>query len=383
MKRIHLAYAGIFVLLGAASCSNTAPTVTPGSGGSSGGGAGTTGSGGDTGAAGTSGEGGTGGSAIGGTTGTGGSSVAGTTGSAGDGGTTGSAGTTGSGGTAGAGAGGRGGGGGSASGGRGGSGGSAGSGGSGGSAAGGRGGSGTGGTGGATGSGGTGGADTGIVGSWDGSLILFPCQDARTSYDCTNVNCTGSPSTKTTTQMWKMGGQSGTVYTVTFNVRGVVEAYAYVGGTRASGTASISTNQNLFITGGTQQTAGNGNDYNTYELDVAPGATGAAKDVYYLNSVISSENPHTSTVTQHKTFPINYSAMIKVPGGSTVTFTSYDSNCALVQNCAAQVQGTCSMPRTVSLAGVDPAAPTSFMQPYQAPVGSYGQWIFFDITSVQ
>jgi hypothetical protein len=211
--------------------------------------------------------------------------------------------------------------------------------------------------------------------------MLFPCQDKRTGYDCTNVNCTNG--TKTTTQVWPIGGQTGTIYNVTFNVRGVVEAYAYVGGTRTSGTASISTNQNLFCTGGAQETAGNGNDYNTYQLDVAPGATGAAKDTYYLNSVISSENPHTSLTTQHLTFPINYSATIKVPGGSTVTFTSYDSNCALVQNCASQVQGTCTNPRTVDLAGTSPPPPTSFMQPYQAPVGSYGQWVYFDITTVQ
>jgi hypothetical protein len=211
--------------------------------------------------------------------------------------------------------------------------------------------------------------------------MLFPCQDKRTGYDCTNVGCTNG--TKTTTQVWPIGGQTGTIYNVTFNVRGVVEAYAYVGGTRASGTDSISKGTSLFCTGGTQETAGNGNDYNTYQLDVAPGATGAAKDTYYLNSVISSENPHTSTVTQHLTFPINYSATIKVPGGSTVTFTSYDSNCALVQNCGPTQGSMCQAPRTVSLAGVDPAAPTSFMQPYQAPVGSYGQWVYFDITSVQ
>jgi len=193
------------------------------------------------------------------------------------------------------------------------------------------------------------------------------------------VNC--SNGTKTYTTMWKMGGDTTKVYLVSFNVRGVVEAYAYVGGTRAAGTASISQNQNLFISGGAQEPSGMGNDYNTYQLTVTPAVTGET-NTYYLNSVISSENPHTSNVTQHLTFPINYMATIKVMGGGTVTFTSYDSNCALVQNCGPTQGNTCVAPRTVSLANTTPAPPTTFMQPYQAPVGSYGQWVYFDVTSV-
>ena len=63
-------------------------------------------------------------------------------------------------------------------------------------------------------------------------------------------------------------------------------------------------------------------------------------------------------------------ATIKVMGGGTVTFTSYDSNCALVQNCGPTQGNTCAAPRTVSLANTMPAPPTTFMQPYQAPVGS-------------
>jgi hypothetical protein len=29
-----------------------------------------------------------------------------------------------------------------------------------------------------------------------------------------------------------------------------------------------------------------------------------------------------------------------------------------------------------------PAAPTTFMQPFQMPTGKYGQWVFFDVTDV-
>jgi len=144
---------------------------------------------------------------------------------------------------------------------------------------------------------------------------------------------------------------------------------------------SVAKGTSLFCSGGTQQPTTNGGDYNTYELDVAPPVTGET-NVYYLNSVISSENPHTSNVTQHLTFPIDYSATIKVTGGGMVTFKSYDSNCALVQNCGPTQGNMCQAPRTISLAGAMPAAPTTFMQPYQMPTGSYGQWVFFDITNV-
>jgi len=215
----------------------------------------------------------------------------------------------------------------------------------------------------------------------DGSLSKFPCGDATSNdgYDCANVGCTGNTATHTTT--YTMKGDSTKVYAVTFNVRGVVEPYAYVGGTRAAGTAGIATSSSLFCSGGTQEPSGNGNDYNTYELDVTPPVTGEA-NTYYLNSVISSENPHTSNVTQHLTFAINYNATIKVMGGGTVTFKSYDSNCRLVQNCGPTQGNKCQAPRTVSLSGLTPAAPTDFMQPFQMPTGFYGQWVYFDVVSV-
>ena len=225
-------------------------------------------------------------------------------------------------------------------------------------------------TGGSTGTGGVGGKGTGGVGgaggagdliavaaSFDGQLLQFPCGASHSGYDCDNVGCTGG--TVTHTMTYPIKGTTGAIYSVTFNVRGVVEAYAYVGGTRAAGTASVSqraTNGGLFCSGGTQEPSGSGNDYNTYELDVSPAVAGEA-NVYYLNSVISSENPHTSSATQHLTFDINYNATIKVTGGGTLTFKTYDSNCKEVQNCGPTQGNQCQAPRTVSLAGVTPAAP--------------------------
>jgi len=237
------------------------------------------------------------------------------------------------------------------------------------------------GTGGATtGTGGAGGAvnEMAVAAAWDGQLVQFPCGTSGSGYDCVNVGCMNNMATKTT--MWTMAGTAGTVYSVTFNVRGIVEAYSYVGGTRDGG--SITTNLDLFQRGGMAQAAGGSNyDYNTYELDVSPPVTGEP-NVYFLNSVTAAEGPHAAnSPTQHLTFPINYTKTIKVMGNSVITLKVFDSNCTLVQNCGPTMGNTCAAPRTVSLSGVMPAAPSSFMQPFQNS-GRYGQWVYFDVTAV-
>ena len=92
--------------------------------------------------------------------------------------------------------------------------------------------------------------------------------------------------TKTTT--WTIGGTPGTVYNVTFNVRGVVETYAYAGDGVRNG-ASITSNLDLFQSGGMPKPSGGANyDYNTFEIDVDPPVTGKA-NVYFLNSVTAAE----------------------------------------------------------------------------------------------
>ncbi len=355
--------------------------VSPSSGGSlsSGGGAGT---GGTTTTGGTGGAGGSGGSQAG-SGGSGGTGASGGSGaSGGTGGTTGgSSGTGGGGGTPAGGHGGMG-----MSGGNGVTGGA----GSGAAPAAGAGGMGAGG-----GSGGAAPVDTTLVGTLDGALIEFACGNTGSGYDCAQpstakcTNASGStppgaitPSNGAATS-WKIGGAAGTVYDVTFRLRGIVEVTSYVGGTRDAGSTSILTSQDLFQQGGTAQTSGGPSfDYNTYELDVTPAVTGAA-NTYYLNSVTTAENPHASnSPTQHLTFAIDYTKTIKVQGGGTISLKVTDSNCTEVQNCGPTSGNTCAAPRTVSLTGAMPAAPDNFVQPFQQPSGRYGQWIFFDVTKV-
>jgi hypothetical protein len=245
-----------------------------------------------------------------------------------------------------------------------------------------------------------------IVGAWDGSLIEYACgSKGGTGYDCpqpTNIGCKnviGStdpasviPPSNGTSTTWNIGGTTGTVYDVTVNVRGVVEVTSYKGGTRDAGSTSILANGglDLFQQGGVPQVDGDPSyDYNTYELRVTPTVNPTAKvdagyDAYYLNAVMTSENPHaTGNPTTHHTYSINYVAHVKVAGGGTIKMQVTDSNCTQVQNCGPTSSGNvCTDHSTTSLTGTNPAAPADFVQPFVQPADAYGQWVFFDITNV-
>ncbi len=226
-----------------------------------------------------------------------------------------------------------------------------------------------------------------VVGAWDGALVLYPCGNSGSGYDCAQPSaaaCVNNNLDSATKTVWQIAGTAGTVYNVTFRVRGVVETTSYVGGTRDAGNASINANKDLFQVGGAiQQQGGPSYDYNTYQVDVTPPVAGATANTYFLNSVTTSENPHASgSPTTHLTFPIDYTKTIKVTGGGKVTLTVFDSNCTLVQNCGPTSGNQCSAPRSVALTGANPAPPGTFMQPYQSPAGRYGQWVHFDITNV-
>jgi hypothetical protein len=257
----------------------------------------------------------------------------------------------------------------------------------------------------AGGAGGSGGAGSllSLVGAWDGALLQYACgSNGNVNYDCPQPaasNCKNAtaaagasiiPPSNGAATSWKMGGTTGTVYSVSMHVQGLVEVSWYHDGTRAAADASITVQpRNTFQTGGTALTfadTGNGFDYNQYELDVTPGVT-AAKDIYFLNSVKPTENPHTSSTTQHLTFDVDYMASLKVPAGATVSLTVKDSNCVEVQNCGnANQSGQCGASRSIPLTGSTPPAPSTWNgKVTSSGVGSAvlnGQFIHFDITNV-
>jgi len=251
--------------------------------------------------------------------------------------------------------------------------------------------------------------DTTLTGAFDGALLQYPCGGGTPNYDCmqpapcSNVSASqpaaaiikpsgGAAST------WTMGGTPGTMYDVKVHIQGVVEVSWYHGGTRAAGnTTSIdvastvagakSYAKDLFQTGGTNLTYadnGNGFDYNSYELDVTP-TGGGTPTVYFLNSVMSSENPHTSSKTGHLSFEIDEMPTIKIPGGATISLTVRDSNCVQIQNCGTSNNNMCGNgSRSVAFTGSMPAPPASWTGKVTSGTGGNlnGQFVHFDVISV-
>lgn len=237
-------------------------------------------------------------------------------------------------------------------------------------------------------------------GGWDGALLEYPCGSKGSSVDCPQDNTCVSVDGKSPAQpsfvippklngqvtksTWTMGGTPGTIYDVHVLIRGVTEAYNYVGGTIDKTTGTPDSRLDLFGEDGAPQSNAsttNGSDYNSFILTVTP-PTGAAK-TYNLNAVQNNENPHTSQLTQHRSFKITEDKHIKIAGGSTVKMEVGDSNCVEIMNCGTQAGGSCNTPWTIPLTGSMPPIPAtgSFDQPFSAN-GSYGQWISFDVLDV-
>jgi hypothetical protein len=180
-------------------------------------------------------------------------------------------------------------------------------------------------------------------------------------------------------QVLNVKGTTGTEYTVTIEVRGVLGTRCYTGGTPAVAnlTPSATGPNNTWYVGGVQA---NNSIWNTYELHIAPPVTDAAANVYYFNAFPSNPN----WCEKEASYQIGYTASFKVLGGGTMTFTIHDANCMVQQNCGGDdTATTCSAPRTIDLSGMTP--PATFTQPPTNSVNGttyYPQWLYFDVTSV-
>ena len=258
------------------------------------------------------------------------------------------------------------------------------------------GGAGAGGT--AAGGGGAGGAGGGgggitpadIVPDLDGFVWEGTCAGSVTA---SGKNCpfaddtaTSCPSTGTWAQKGatksksiSVKGTTGQIYTVNFEVRGVVGTRCYTGGMPGPG---FSTNpvasgvNNTWYIGGTQY---NDSIWNTYQIDVTPPVAGAA-NTYYANAFPMSPN----WCQKEGSYEVGYKASFKVTGGGTINFSIHDANCQAQQNCGPNdASSTCDAPRTVTISDLSPAG--TFTQPRTNQIGSktyYPQWLYFDVQSV-
>jgi hypothetical protein len=117
--------------------------------------------------------------------------------------------------------------------------------------------------------------------------------------------------------------------------------------------------------------------YESYELHVTPKVQGAAND-YYLNARDGTDEHDGNT------WVIDYAASIKVRGGGTITYRTFDSNCAEIMNCGPNSRtAPMCMPRIVDLGQTVPLPPPGFSQPPVNAQGSPGQWFLIDVTDVR
>jgi hypothetical protein len=176
----------------------------------------------------------------------------------------------------------------------------------------------------------------------------------------------------------QLGGDTSTVYTINFEVRGIAGTRCYTGGTPAVAALASDpeTNNNGWYVGGTPTDS----KWNTYEIHVDPPVTGE-KNLYYLNSFPSTPS---GWCEKHETFPMKYTASFKVMGGGKLTMVIHDSNCLGQQNCGGpDSQPSCASPRTMDLTGMPAVtSPMPFTQPYKQSNGFYPQWLYFDVKSV-
>jgi len=192
-----------------------------------------------------------------------------------------------------------------------------------------------------------------------------------------NPSCPSNGVNREKTVMVK--GVSGQVYTINFEVRGVIGTRCYTGGTRAaSDPLNENGTNNWWYVGGTY--ANPTGWWNTYELHVNPSATKTSgEDVYYFNgSGVQGGND----CEREATYLVKYNASFKAKGGSTLTFKIHDQNCKGQQNCGSNPDGNSACaPRSVDLAGAAAKLPANFTQP---PANSTykPQWMLIGVTSI-
>jgi hypothetical protein len=154
-------------------------------------------------------------------------------------------------------------------------------------------------------------------------------------------------------ETFKLGGDSATLYDITFRAAGIVEPKHYVGGDRHDGNnwlaGATPANSDLLYTGGEPQAP---DSFNVFKLSVFntgyAGALPAGNDNpdqhFYLNSFPEQAAKFYATVAMDYQFVVS-----KVPGGATIEYLVQDTNCLAIQNCGStEYDEQCSAPRTVN-----------------------------------
>jgi hypothetical protein len=128
----------------------------------------------------------------------------------------------------------------------------------------------------------------------------------------------GLPGTHPTDVLVTMPGVQGILYDMTIRFQGLVESKTYTGGVDQDGYSSIVPADGLY-SGGVPAA--------TPDMIYLVRVSSPARD-YYLNSI---SPPSMSSIRPPSV--VDYRAVIRVEGGSSVRLVSADSNCSVLKNC--------------------------------------------------
>jgi hypothetical protein len=177
------------------------------------------------------------------------------------------------------------------------------------------------------------------------ATLVQDCSTIPTGMVCGNQNAPFEQQGWTQTEVFRIGGQTGSSYGITLNVNGIVGAKYYAGGTRDGGDTIVTNAQDpggsdTFYRGGSPVPV---EHYGIYKMTVKD-AAGTEVNHYYLNSF-----PQTTVAYEnHQTFPIHFAKTIVVPGGGTVEYFIGSSNCRMINNCGPGIYtGTCTASRNI------------------------------------
>jgi hypothetical protein len=214
--------------------------------------------------------------------------------------------------------------------------------------------------------------DAAIADTLNGQMLKGPCLSDFDPLVCKTGNCTGGDNPDfalsgvlTTDKTITIGGDPAKVYNITLHIQGEVEAKSY-GSAGDQEKSKASPMADGFQVGGTPS---GGDAYNVYMLRVT-----APKQDYFFNALIPPGK------SDHTTYGIDYTGVVKANGGTTMRLVAADRNCSMIKNCGPNNNGgTCNAP--ITIANIDPVAkaknPTfNFDQPFN------GQWVSIVVTSV-
>lgn len=208
----------------------------------------------------------------------------------------------------------------------------------------------------------------------NGSLFLAPCeigQDTRVCYVSTKL-CPQNDDPALagllmTDRTLELGGNPAFTYELTLHIQGLTEAKSYKSGMDQSSTGTQAPADGLYTDGKPDP---------SNARDVFMIRVGAPAHDYFLNSIATESD----TRLRYSVFPVDYTAKIRVQGGTTVRLVAADSNCGISRNCAdSGPEYEC---RPLSAANLEPklAQQIGKQQPYD---GQFLGIVVTDIAIVQ